>query len=172
MEEKDEKGQHYTKPHVGKSIAEKIWDELDQRLEELMTTSPQNQMLRATLQGHCRSLTFSLYLMCQPYYESHDAVTAEAVKRRAIRNGELEWEPTPGYKYNPPPPGTVSLAMARKQTTTPTQKAARPKRTVEPHLDEETISGIKHAVNMGFALDDLAKMYKTTPEHIERVSGS
>lgn len=142
--EVDENGQPYTKPVIGKSIAEKIWDMLDEAISDVMAASTDGNKARG------RVLAEVLHLVCAPYYATVNDVTREAVRRYKQKAGQVEYQNTPGYKYNPMPTSKYEALVAVK----------KPKE-YDPTsiLTDDQKDAIAKGLTAGFTVDQLAKAY-------------
>lgn len=192
LNETDERGQRYTAIHMGKNLAEQLWDFLDAGLDELTATkiravdSSETMHKRdedvAELKGLCRAFSTALSTMLQHYYPTPLDVTKEAVKRSKMRLEKIEWQPTPGYNYNPPPIGTKAYESARKlasgdgpsqkkttsgrasQITSTGASAAKPSRK---SFSEAEVVGIRNARDSGLlTISALAETFKISEEEI------
>lgn len=174
LEEVDERGQRYSAVHMGKSIAEQLWDELDNNLDYLMLGDAEQEYWKV----RCGGIAFGIQLMLSHYYPEVDDVTREAVKRHSIRQGKREFEPTPGYKYNPPPVGSPAYTKSLKKmgTDTPKKPKGNAEQLAKPtvSLDDETDAKIRNALKTGLFEDkDLAETFSVTEEYIRNLrSGS
>jgi hypothetical protein len=189
----DERGQRYTALHMGKSLGENLWDCLDAALDELMevngylkvegVSSERKAYLlgqQAELKGLCRAFATTLQLAQGNYYADTEAVTREAMKRRKIRLGQQEFEPTPGYQYNPPPVGSKAYAEAQKRMSGDGPKKAKPAADKQrsPQLagkgkksfTQEQIAGIVNARDSKMlSVEQLAETFKVTPDFIRNL---
>lgn len=182
MAETDEKGQQYTQPHLNKSILEDLWDELDKTYDTL--SREHGPIPQENLKGRARGIAFAIKLMSKPYFETIEDVVKEAVKRKHIRDGAKPWEPTPGYKFNPPPPGTITRSapmveapkerMGTSRGTNPnTGRPSRRGYEKKKDLPAEAIAGIKQAVESGmFTEESVASIFKVTPEQVKQALAS
>jgi hypothetical protein len=186
----DERGQRYTALHMGKSLGEQLWDCLDAAFDEL---SAVNDYLKVDgvsgerlahllseqteLKGACRAFAITLQLAQSNYYADVKSVTREAMKRRAIRLGQREFEPTPGYQYNPPPVGSKAYAEAQKRmsgdgpkkarSTADKRKASTGPAKAEKSFTQEQINGIINARDTKmFTVEQLAQTFKVSPDYI------
>ncbi len=144
----------------GKSIAEKLWDRLDEVTAFLMQDKESGDYAMLIYKGEARGLAQALVLMCQPYYADERAVSKQALKRWKMKAGEIEHEPTPGYAYNPPPTGTVYRQPVAK---------ARPvvAKQSNPALSAAALKQARVAVNGGLPKEAVAKVYKVTVAQLE-----
>jgi len=168
----DERGQQYTPPNHGKTVIEKAWDELDSYLDSLVKAKARSKepdfsddevrQLHETI-GWCRALAWSIHTWVPHWYRTPDEVTRQAMKRRKMRFGEIEWEPTPGYQYNPIPSSHESL-----------QKPKRPHPKQQPlpftPLSEKDKTAIKTALKNGLRVDTLASVYGVTEWQIKELA--
>lgn len=187
----DERGRPYTVLHHAPTVGEQLWPVLDAAVKDLMVHGADDYR-----KGYARACADTLYKFVGIHYEDTDAIVREAVRRyRFETDPSIPFQATPGMDWNPPPKGSEAYKAAQramtgnpgKDTALGEEQAAKavesrpastrrskPKQTklIEPHFDQDTIDGIKHAVGMGFDKAELAGMYKTTVEHIDRVSQS
>lgn len=158
MDETDEKGMPYTIPTHGKSIAEKIWDMLDVSLRQLYAEQPNND---AWNKARCGALADVLVIFASPYYPDAASVTREAVKRNKIQKGEIPWEPTPGYRYNPPIPGSepYKRAMAKQLPPRETKTSTAAKKAAAVTLSPAVVQSIQMGFTMGMSAEELSQAY-------------
>lgn len=162
------------------SIAERYWVELDSVIDQLKAVAtpdpddigPEEYAKYLKTQGRATGLAFALVHACQPYYADERAVSIEANRRWKMRNQQMDWEPTPGFKYDPPIPGANARIVVagpdepvrvntRRQGEHPAAAAAK---KLKP-ADQEAI---KRGMGSGmFKADDLAKVYGTTTSVVE-----
>lgn len=184
LDETDERGQRYTALHMGKSIAEKLWDDLDEAFAELRQARETNdEGMQRFAGGKCKGLAISLQHMLAHYYPHVDDVTRECLKRYKIAQGTAEFEPTPGYKFNPPPPGSKAHKTANKRMTGDAPKnagiagknqarqlAGLPK---EKSFSASEVEGIRNALESNlFTVEQLAETFKTTPAQIRSLTST
>ena len=155
----------YTPPTHGKSILEKIWDDLDTVIDSIKGTS-KTDIFDPLIEEKARAnaLAGVLVLMCQPYYETSQDILRQANRRWKMRTGQMDFEPTPGYKYNPQPAGTKYVTER-----TPPPKAARTTRQTESKLNEKQMRDIKAAAELGLTVQELSEMYKVTQVTIKQI---
>lgn len=187
MSEKDERGIPYTKPTLGKSLAEKTWDELDSKFELLMMSKEGDRKDIEHYTGWCRALAWTLQKMCSPYYATVEDVTRQAVKRRQMRLGEVEWEPTPGYAYNPPPVGSTAYqklntnggepmpAAAKKSAPRQPRQPSQPTKPVlsdpvlsDPVLSDKDKQAIESGLQMGMSPEELARILNIPVDTVKK----
>jgi hypothetical protein len=174
----DENGQPYTLPNHGKSIAEKLWDTLDKMLASLQNKNGKHYQ-DIELKGKCQGLAYAIHQMQTDYYPTPDDVTRQAVKRGQIARGEIPYEQTPGYKYNPLPPDHKAYAAYQKTMTESGPRAAKAstpktKQTASfKSLTPEEEHSIRAALDSGFIkADALAKSFKISVAQVEAIGSS
>lgn len=179
MEERDERGQRYTMLRVGKSLLEKLWDSLDSSFDEFQTK--RDQMELEYYKGRMRGIAESIQMMSSHYFITADEVVVEEMKRAAIRKGEREFEPTPGYKYNPPLPGSREYEKANKQgssnfdpektTRAPKQRVAKTPVASMVSLGVEVDQKIINALATGFfEPEDIAVSFKVDVAYVKALA--
>lgn len=153
------------------SIAERYWIELDSVIDDIKAGFETGKAKDVAI-GRATGLAFALVHACQPYYTDERAISREANKRWKIRNQQQDWEPTPGFKYDPPIPG----ANARIVTSGPDEPVrvntrARGESATESaakKLKAADQDAIKRGMGSGmFKAEDLAKVYGTTSAVVE-----
>jgi hypothetical protein len=162
----DERGVEYTPPSRGKSLAENAWDELDKHIDSLMAAFAADDKPTMQLeQGWCQALCWTIHTWTPHYYKTPDEVKAHAAVRREIRLGQRDFEPTPGYQYNPMPPSHKDFARINKKAYMPSEAAkdeaaaATPARKTGPKPPtEEQIKLIKQAMDMFGDADEVSRV--------------
>jgi len=164
------------------SIAEQYWIELDSVIDKLkepiqgdpsdVTWEQREEAL--VLKGRASGLAFAIMRACTPYYDTEKDVSIEANRRWKMRNGQLDWAPTLGFKYSPPPAGRREQPLAlpdepvRVQTRKRTQTAGE---AAAAKLSPATRDAIKKGIASGmFQPADLAKVYNTTVEVVSVIA--
>lgn len=158
----DERGQEYTPPNRGKTLAEQAWDMLDSKIDELMDggehpDTPEGKLLV----GWCQALCWTIHAWSPHWYATPDDVKFEASQRRAIRQGELDWRPTPGYQYNPMPVSHKEYARINKEVYTPKDAGTGTeavKKVAAAKVKPEDIETIKTGLKTGFTVQELSRM--------------
>lgn len=167
-----------TRRYNSLSIAEHYWTELDGVVDEIMAIStpggPEHtdeQLWK--LKGRASGLAFALVKACQPYYADEQAVSRMSLKRYRQRQGIEDWEPTPGFKYDPPVPG-LAPAKQYKQIDpgAPTFGRTAVERAIQ-QLGDKKVGQIKSALNGGmFKATDLTKVYGVPSDVLEAIAKS
>lgn len=151
----DERGVEYTPPNRGKTLAESAWDKLDGVFDEFMglqarfVTDGKNDspllLQMENLKGWCQGLAWTIHMWTPHYYKTPDDVTREAVKRREIRLGQRDFEPTPGYQYNPMPPSHRDFARINKKAYMPGEAAKDEAREAEQRATQNKAKAVSPA---------------------------
>jgi hypothetical protein len=163
----DERGQEYTPPNHGQTVVEKAWDRLDEMFDKLINPDYIEDD-QAWLKGWCQALAWTIHTWAPHWYREVDDVTRQAVKRRQMRVGEIPWEPTPGYQYNPMPMSHQEYARVHKQAYTPKDAGTGTeavKKVAAAKLKPQDIQTIKDGLKNGFTVEDLAHMLQI-PENV------
>jgi hypothetical protein len=157
------------------SLAEKIWVELDSTIDEIKNypnpdpddIGHEDYAKALKLQGRATGLAFATMVACTPYYDSENAVLKEANRRWKMRNGQMEWAPTLGFKYSPPPAGRREVATVGgpDEPVRVNTKRADPREAKAAKLKQSDREAIKRGLESGmFKAADLAKVYGTTED--------
>lgn len=168
-------------------IAEMLWVELDRVTDQIIEWKDVDPSMNAAVaksQGRATGLAFALVKICHPYYDDEKAVSKEALARWKMRNGQMDYRHTPGFKYDPPIPGTPRYKtehLGSPDGVTPAtytsdhnaesapapvsgrrrRAAAKPVKVLTP-LEVETI----RKAGTAFPVKDLASMYGVTEDAI------
>lgn len=160
------------------SIADFYWVELDGVIDQLkLCPNPdpddlgfEEYVRQLKLQGRATGLAFAIVKACTPYYADERAVSVEANRRWKMRNGQLEWAPTLGFKYSPPPVGRreVNSILQGAGVDEPVRvntKRKDPREAKAAKLKPADRDAIKRGLESGmFKAADLAKVYGTTED--------
>ncbi len=156
------------------SIAEKYWLELDKVVDGILGwEGSQEDRDFIKLQGRASGLAFAIVGACTPYYPDETAVSKQSLTRWKQRKGHVDWEPTPGFKYDPPIPG-VRDSSTRIDASAPTYKNTELQKAIGK-LGTAKVGQIKQAMNSTpamFTAAQLAPVYGVTPEIIEAIAKS
>lgn len=120
----------------GYSTIEKMWDELDEVTRAIMAGEPYASGTRVlqegTLRGYAQGLAFALSMLSHPHFRTVTEIAREAQRRYKMWKKEIEWEPTPGYRYNPvPPPQSPEGIKAAFHGTTKEARSAPAKKVTK-----------------------------------------
>jgi hypothetical protein len=120
-----------------------------------------------------RGIAYALLLMMRPYYSDGKAIALEAAKRWRIRQGLQPFDETPGYQFNPPPPGTKAYERGVMQEDAPQVEKASTRKTRKPKgstLSEQDKQAVKMAARSGsFEIELIARTYNITVAEVERL---
>jgi hypothetical protein len=151
------------------SIAEKIWLELDSVIDQIKSFEGrvQGDATLASLRGRAGGLAFGLVQACHPYYADERSVSVEANRRWKMRNGQLDFEQTLGFKYSPPIPGKPQVGVTTHTDPVPVTK----RRDELAKLKPADIVAIKQGIGSGmFKAADLAGVYGVSAATIEKAA--
>lgn len=163
------------------SLAEKIWLELDAVIDQIKELNGNEEVpleKMSNLQGRASGLAFGVMTACIPYYESERAVAIEANRRWKMRQGQLEWAPTLGFKYSPPPLGRreagITTGGVDEPVAVPRSRASNsPEAEAKKKLKPQDWASIKQGIGAGmFKAADLARVYGVSEACIEFVAKS
>lgn len=174
------------KQYLGMSIAEQYWVELDRVVDELKANDGDSTPTIWQLKGRATGLAFALLKACSPYYDAggERAVSVAANKRWKMRNGQMDWEPTAGFKYDPPVPGTNPRTVSQEEMATYTQPhnrgsapvaptSGRRRRATATPVEKQLTDIEKETIRKAggvFPIADLAKMYGVTEATIKALT--
>lgn len=166
---------------TGRSTLDKAWDELDDAVLALMDKTSYNNMEGDELKGYVKGIAFMLSMMTYPYFKTIKDISREAAERYKMTKGRIPWRPTPSYHgHQPrPEPFTANVKSVTPMTkTAPTRRKATPRvapvvpKVAASTLTPEVIAAIKGAGAIGmFKPEELADMYNTTPDEINKLIG-
>jgi hypothetical protein len=171
----------------GKTVIQKLWDELDEVIDSIKTAMRFNKpsmLEEAELdKARAKGLALALALLSTPWFRSTEDILRQANKRWLMRQGEIPWEQTPGYNFYPAAP----LAFAVTAEPTPVKKRQPVSKVVKstkgvptpaaPPVREFTagernmIREAVHGATNPLTTADLAKMYGVTEERIRTIAG-
>jgi hypothetical protein len=125
------------------------------------------------LKGRASGLAYAVMKACQPYYPDETSVSRQAGKRWKQRNGKEDWEPTPGFKYDPPIPGTSpAIQYGGPDAKAPTYNKTKIDRAIS-QLGTKKVGDIKRALEQGmFPARDLARVYSIPVDVVEAIERS
>lgn len=172
-------------------IAELLWVELDRVVDEIKGTREafSDEQLHK-LQGRAQGVAYALVLVCKPYYEDEKAISQEAAARWKMRNGQMDYRHTPGFKYDPPIPGTprykqeyigttdgvtpATYTQEHNKATQPVATSGRRRRAAvkTEKVLTEVEKGAIRKVGGTFPVKDLAGMYDVSEATINAVLAS
>lgn len=149
----------------GKSIIEKMWDELDVITKELIDTkaNPPEDLDKvefAKTQGKGQGLAMGIFLMSQPHFADVGAVAKWAGRRYKMNAGTMEHIDTPGCEgFNPMPLPAQTEAVKRPRGV----KAAP---DIADFTDQQT-KLLTNGLNAGLPYGALAKLGKCTEAQVK-----
>ena len=165
----------------GKSLIEKMWDELDDTVGLIQDEGPSSDV-KAGLKKYAEGIAFCIAVMAEPYFTSVKGVSVEALRRWKMRTGQMEFAPTPGYEwypslvvenarepYSPAYQRAVEAAAgARARAEASSGVSTRTRATARGRVwtDKEK-SAIQAGLRGGFTEKELATMYSCTVAEIK-----
>lgn len=161
---------------TGKSLLEKMWDESDDALDAFKESREFRDMSGETLKGYIMGIAECISFCAVPYFRNPKDVLRQMEKRWKMRQGLISFEPTPSYRFNPPPPQHLTSIPSEVKSASKPKKALSSKRTTAPKqltpsrtFTSEEVSMIKEAVKNGISIADLAKMYGVSEGRIKTI---
>jgi len=149
----------------GRSVSEKIWEELDAIIAAIKIHDPmRTEIDMFRLQGKAQGIAFSLAKLQFNYYPDEQAVLRQAQRRWKMDQKLIEWEPTLGYKYNPPPPGTLAKNSPAPKSST-ARKPATPRSRLSPERQQAIINGRAG----GMTDEDMASIFLVSLEEVRAI---
>jgi hypothetical protein len=184
-----------TRYNMSKSILERMWDDLDDLTAQLVDITAQEKgtLDPATnsqyippheaqiIKGEARGIARCIAYMAVPYFTEVKAVSKEALRRHRMRIGEIPFEPTPGYNYNPQPaqdyarePYSPAYAAAvdaarRARTNAETASPRTTRGKSSSKLTQQQIDAIRAGRQGGFTDQQLADLYKVPVMSVKAV---
>lgn len=167
---------------MGKTLLEKMWDESDDALDAYKAGEEYLGMKGELLQGYIQGIAECLSFCAVPWFRIPEDVLRQMQRRWRMRQGDIPFEPTPSYRYNPPPPGApigVPIAPAVKARRTPTkskktatkQAAASVASSMKVFRPDEVVIIKTMLYENNVPAADLAKMYGVTEGRIRSIAG-
>jgi hypothetical protein len=155
----------------GLSEVEKLWREIDDVVDAILSGVPYRAMETSALSGYVKGLAFSIVMKDSHHFPNIKAVSVEARERWKMRKNDIPWRPTPttqaknwtgmdpagGWKPTEPVP-----------TSKPPAKKAAPRKAVP--VSPEVARNVRFALQSGM-LDDgsIAQMYGVPLEYVQRL---
>lgn len=172
---------------AGKTIIQKLWDELDELMDQIKFLSARPDVIANTARdladkhyeriGQARGIALALALLSVPWFRTTEDILRQANKRWKMRQSDIPWEPTPGYNYYPAAP----LAFAQPERTESKPKRSPVKSTKSPMVQSKPAARefsvderlmIQESVHsQGVSPADLAKMFGVTEDRIKSIAG-
>lgn len=161
----------------GLAEIEKLWREIDDVVDALSTGVEYHGMTREALMGYVKGLAFSVVMKDKDLWPDIKAVSAQAGLRRKMRQGKIQFSPTPTRHTNDF--SSVGTAGGWKKDPNvvqpvPTAKKAAPRKAAPKpvNLPEAAVAAIQagYASSM-FSLEDLATTYGATLAQVHEVVG-
>jgi len=161
----------------GRSYSEKMWDTLDDALDALKDDKMFWTFGGEAVKAICVTLAEAISMLnhCSPKMQQND-VLREAQRRWRMRQGEIPFFPTPGYRMLQPhllneesrelAPGAVAPVKAA-----PAKRTARSTPFGAKIWSAKEVDGIKAAASL-MELDEVADMFGATPADIQKVLAS
>lgn len=156
----------------GRSSSEKLWDTLDDAVDAVKTGAMFQTFAGGEVRAYCVAMAEAIAILNHPRMQQQD-VLREAQRRWRMRQGEIPFFPTPGYRMLQPHllndesrellPGAVAPAKATATKRTPAAKAGKV-------WSDKEIGGIKAAAGM-LSVAEVAEMFGVSVEEIQRVLG-
>jgi len=187
-------GTAYNPELAGFAPAEAAWLELDRIIDTIKVMAAEDKTFVAQyptlngpnesdllkLQGRAGGLAFMVMTTSGEDYPSEKEVSREALERWKMRQHQIPWRQTPGYRYNPPTPhmtsSQTSATRAAKASQAPAIKAAIPETVLAAKasvVPEETKVAIRTAVGSGmFQPANLVGLYSLPEEVIKYIAES
>lgn len=170
---------------TGKTLVQKMWDEADDAMDAYLqidvygVTPEYKGMSGEKLQGYIRGIAEVLTFCTVPCFKVTKDVLRELNRRWKMRNGQIQFAPTPSYSYNPHLDVVRSKAMADEVKTAKPAKAARASisKVAKPVTEEKQLTSaerdvIRASYHQGtFTADKIAELYGITAERVVRIAG-
>lgn len=172
----------------GKSLLEQMWDEADDAMDAFkagVILVRDTDLLGKELAAYLRGVAECISMCSTPYWRVAEDVLRQLNKRWRMRQGEIPFSPTPGYRFNPmpsayEPPERVKHPSPYPATRTPSTRTRAPlakKAPAEPLTSSRTFSDgertmIANALSAGtLSAQSLAVMFGVSESRIMAVAG-
>lgn len=168
--------------NMGASLVEKMWLELDAKLDEMLDQA--DEALAKERKAYLRGLSFAIQHFMDPYFKTIDEVSAEAGKRRKARqDGTMDEHYTPGLglvSFQPPPGASEKYGKDEatggwsadkdrwKKDESKIKRSAAPKAPVKELTPKEE-ENILFGFTLGMSIEEICKLYNCRPEQVEAV---
>jgi hypothetical protein len=151
----------------GKSIIEKMWDELDVCTKHLIDNKPTDEVedmetLReyATMRGKGQGLAVGIFLMSQPHFADVTAVAKWAGRRYKMQAGTMEHIDTPGCEgFNPMPLPAQTDAVKKPRGVKAAPDVA--------DMTDQQVKLLTNGLNAGLPYSALAKLAKCSEPQVK-----
>lgn len=163
----------------GLSEVEKLWREVDDVMNALMSHSEYRDMSGDALRAYAKGLAFSIVMKDREFFPDIKSVAKEGAERWKMRNDKLPYRPTPtrhqnNFKAFDPSSGWVAAADTAKPAApkaTPT-KAAPSVRKPSAKLPAATETTVRAALASGILQpEEIASMYNVPVEAVRGLAG-
>lgn len=190
----------YVKPHIcpapprrgisatGKSLMERMWDESDDALDAYKAGTDYLSMEGNLLRGYIHGIAECISFCGTPYFRIVEDVLRQMQRRWRMRQGEIPFSPTPGYRFNPRPSSSNFPAHQAVEdhhepnspaVVGPVVEPSRSRKTAPKEVSTQTrdfasaeVEMISTAYHSGTSTaEDLAKMFGVSAGRIVSVAG-
>lgn len=146
---------------------EKLWREIDDVIEALMSETPFRDMNPEQLKAYAQGLSFAIIIKEKPVFSSGREVSKEGVARWKMRHGKLDYRPTPSRHVADYGPLTPTGGWKPETPPTPPARKAAPRRASIPTIPADKLAVIRIGLESGmFTAVELASTYGVSVEAI------
>lgn len=158
----------------GLSEIEKLWREIDDVMDALMSHTSYRDMSGDELKAYAKGLAFSVVMKDKEFYPDIRSVAKEGAERWKMRNETIPYRKTPTRHVNNfqamhPTSGWIPTENKRPTKATPTVR--KPTTVKKPQLSPGVEASIKAALTSGILQpEEVASMYGVTVEAVNALS--
>lgn len=175
---------------TGKSLIERMWDETDDALDAYKKGEEYLAMSGDLLRGYIHGIAECITFCSTPYFKIVEDVLRQMQRRWRMRQGEIPYSPTPGYRFNPRPdstsfpvnqsiedhhvPGAQPVVVRtgvepQRKTSKSSAKTAQPTGRSFTESERTYIRTLVH--EEGVDPEQIAKMYNVGVDRITSIAG-
>lgn len=168
----------------GLSNLEKLWNEMDDVVDAILESTSYQDMEGDALRSYAQGIAFSIVMLDGHFFKNKLAVSAHARDRWKMRRGVIPYASTPTryrqeytvhssgeFTHSSVPGKKVIAGQSNAAQAKPSARPVARAPKTEKTLTQDQANNIKAGLESGmFSIEDLAEMYKVSPELVKQVS--